>query len=744
MSEEKPVAEENNTDAVAQSWALASEELKEAKDETQVTDGAAQAAAAAVTAVDEAQEESTERFNEEQLRTVIGHILEEQPEEFTEHLKTASLHEMAMLLEELARRAVERNSIRKVGLIKKQFDETLDKTLQELNQQIEADANNEEAKEAKELNVGYSQRLGKALVAFNKKRQEFEAQQVQEREQNLALKKELLETLKGIVMNEQVTAIDKVRNIQNKWRAIGQVTQTEADNLIQSYRTYLDQFYNLRAKYNELLEQDRKVNLEEKEKIIHELETLTAGMEGKDAEGWQAATESVKQLHENWKHVGPVPREQSEAQWGRFKTATDAFYDARRAFFETVDAERAVNTDKKRAMLERIQTLAVYEGTSKEGWADATRQMFELQKEWTAIGPVTLEAGRTLFKQYRESQNGFFKKRSAFFETVSAGRADLVKKKEELLVQAEAAVQETDTHVAADKLKGLQRQWKETGPDDYKEARKVQKKFRKVCDTFFGKLKEIIAAEHKEQEDNLAKKNEILEKLEALAAGGATPEIEAEVKALEEAWLAIGHVPIKQKDKVIGRYRQAMDVLRPRNRQSGGRDFGGRDFGARQGRGDNRFGGRNEHRGERRDFGRDNKGGRFNNRGPAPADKTSPDERRITGRMRQLDELVQQLENNILFIGRGKGGDALRAEYNGKIDTAKTELAELKKELKALRNPVPPKGEPKPEAEAAKPEQPVALSPELAAANGAAEQPVAETTVAETQPENVPVSQAAE
>jgi hypothetical protein len=706
MLEEKPLVDEHATEAMPQAQHDA-DALAAALHAPAPAQADSQAAPAAT---DEA--DATEKFNDEQLRSVINHILEEQPDEFTEHLKTASLHEMAMLMEELARRPVERNNIRKVGLIKKQFDETLDKTLQELNQQIDADANNEEAKETKELNVGYSQRLGKALVAFNKKRQDFEAQQAQEREHNLVLKKELLETLKGIVMNEQVTAIDKVRTIQNKWRAVGQVTQAEADNLIQSYRTYLDQFYGMRAKYNELLEQDRKVNLEEKEKIIHELETLTAGMAEKDAESWQAATETVKQLHDNWKHVGPVPREQSEAQWGRFKTATDAFYDARRAFYETVDAERGVNTDKKRAVLERMQPLAVFEGTAKEAWADATRQMFELQKEWTAIGPVTLEAGRTLFKQYRDFQNGFFKKRSAFFETVNAGRADLVKKKEELLVQAEAAVQETDTHVAADKLKSLQRQWRDTGPDDYKEARKVQKKFRKVCDAFFGKLKEIIAAEHKEQEDNLAKKTQLLEKLEALAAGGATPEIEGEVKALEAEWNAIGHVPIKQKDKVIGRYRQAMDVLRPRgHRSEGGRDFNRGD------RAGNRFGGRNDNR-------RDNRGGKFGaGRNNQPVqDRTSPDERRVTGRMRQLEELVQQLENNILFIGRGKGGDALRAEYNGKIETARAELATLKKELKALRNPAPAPAEaPKAEVKAEANAMPAAEAPAAPAADASAQ-----------------------
>ncbi len=690
----------------------------------------------------ESTEDDTDKHNEAQLRNVIATVLEEDAEQLSEHLKHAALQEMAMLMEELSRRPVERNNIRKVGLIKKQFDESLDKALQELNHLIEhaetSEAEKDNAKETKDRNLTYSQQLSRALVVFNKNRHEFEAKQATEREENLKIKRELLEQLKGIVMGEQVTAIDKVRTIQNKWRSIGQVTQSEADNLIQSYRTYLDQFYGLRAKYNELLEQDRKINLEEKDKLIVEMDALTASLqEVSEIEAWNAASDTVKQLHENWKHVGPVPREQSETQWNRFKASTDAFYALRRTFFDSRDEQRAGNTVKKQEVLDRMAPLLELELKSKEHWAEATGQMMALQAEWNAIGPATLYSGRELMKKFRDLLNVFFKKRAGFFDEVNAGRGALVQKKEELLAGAEAAVQETDTHIAAEKLKTLQRQWRETGPDDYKDARKVQKRFRKVCDTFFSKLKEQIAGEQKEQEENLTQKNALLEKLEAWATAGAADA--NELKELDDAWHAIGHVPFKQKDKVIGRYRKAMDVLRPRGQ--GGYSGGNRG----EARGDFNRGGGNRgdfNRGERRDNrdggsrneGRGNYKGDRGNYEPRNAEPAmSGDEKRITGRMRQLEETITQWENNILFISKSKTSDNLRAEMTEKIEGARAEMKTLKAELKELRKP-----KRAPEAVTSEVIQPAA-SEGAPAVNSATPEPAAPESA--TQPDDQPVAE---
>ncbi|MBK9450931.1 MAG: DUF349 domain-containing protein [Bacteroidetes bacterium] len=97
------------------------------------------------------------------------------------------------------------------------------------------------------------------MARFNKKRMAYYAEREKEKEDTTNKKKELLERLKAIVTEEQVTKIQEVRDIQNQWREVGWVLQKDLQSFNETYRHYLDIFYKLRSQYQELLELDRKI-----------------------------------------------------------------------------------------------------------------------------------------------------------------------------------------------------------------------------------------------------------------------------------------------------------------------------------------------------------------------------------------------------------------------------------------------------------------------------------------------------
>lgn len=600
---------------------------------------------------------------ERQIRQVVGSILDHEAEEFTEALSQASLQELVLLMEDLSQRDIVRASIRQSGLIKKQFDEVYAKTLSEVNAQSDNEEHPElaeEAKQTKESYLAFSQRLSKALITFNRRRHEYEVAQAKEREENFARKRELLDELKAIVLAEDLAAIDKVRSVQSRWRDIGQVPLAEVNNLMQSYRAYLDQFYGMREKYKELLEQDRKVNLEEKEKLAAEVEALAAQLTPDSAaRAWQEAADRIKMLHENWKAIGPVPREHTDAVWTRFKDATDAFYGQRRGFFEQRDEQRTANTEKKKELVDKAREYLNFAGETKEAWMAASRDLQALMEAWKQVGPALQKEGKSLFKEFRDIQNGFYKRRGGYFNELNSQRGDLVLRKEALLSEAEAVAISEDRGDAAERLKQLQREWRATGPDDYKEARKLQKRFRKVCDTFFNQLKAQIADEHKVQDENLQRKLVILDEVEALLAkeGSGSEELH-QAEELLRGYEAIGHVPIKQKDKVIGRYRALQSKVFTQREPDPDR--------RRQIQQTSRFAAIKAH--------------------PGGDDRLEKEERRLFGRLRQIEETVRQYENNILFIAKGKKGDPLRSEISAQVEQARAEEKKIKAELKALRS----------------------------------------------------------
>ena len=154
-------------------------------------------------------------------------------------------------------------------------------------------------------------RFSTALARFNKKRVAYYAERERDKEENSQKKYALLERLKTIVQEEQVTKIQEVREIQNEWRNIGWVLQKDIQPLNETYRQYLDIFYNLRSKYQELLDLDREYNLKQKQAVIANIEKLIPEEEV-SREVWNERSIKVRAYQEEWKAIGHVPRENVE------------------------------------------------------------------------------------------------------------------------------------------------------------------------------------------------------------------------------------------------------------------------------------------------------------------------------------------------------------------------------------------------------------------------------------------------
>ena len=514
-----------------------------------------------------------------------------------------------------------------------------------------------------------------SLANFNKKRDAFFKAREGSKRQNAEQKRELLRSIKAIVDAGDVMKIKEIRSIQERWKEVGPVPKQEMDELYREYRSLLDKFYQQRGMHFELLDYDRKINLQEKERLIQEVRKLIPPEEERsDVELWKRKMDIFTELNQLWKSTGHVPREDVERIRDEYRTAVDEFFEIRQAFVELQDQNRQENGEKKQELLTEFEKFREFNAEKPREWNEASSQLKALQDAWKSIGPAPGQINGELWQKYREICDVFFTNKSNFFKKLDETRSENLVKKRELCERAEAINSNTEWEKTARELKQLQRDWKQIGPVPERYSNKLWNRFRAACDAFFESRRLHYQDLHKDEHANLAKKKELIEEVRKLISQEDVqidPAIER-IKELQAKWREIGKVPYKEKDRIWEEFRGEIDTF---------------------------FNGLSVKREKLRDI-----------RMRSSIDSISnPDQRgrqikskimRFRKKVQQIQTKVDQYSNNMLYISKGKSGDALRKQIQDEIDREKHNIEDLKKQIRTLndllKNPPPPE-EKKPE-----------------------------------------------
>ena len=375
-----------------------------------------------------------------------------------------------------------------------------------------------------------------------------------EKENNLKLKNELLEKLRETVDNEESTAsMTALKAIQAEWRSIGPVPPQQNKTLWANYHALIDRFYDHRSIYFELKELDRKKNLETKMEICQKAEELD------QLDNFKDAIQQLNELHDEFKHVGPIPKESQDEVWDRFKTASDLIYSKRKDFVSQIKEEQKVNLDKKKELTATIKEHLNFTSDKIGEWNSKTKEILELQKQWEKIGAMPRESAKQINKEFWGSFKAFFNNKSEFFKSLESQREANLDLKKELVAQAEALLESTDWQKTAEILKGLQQKWRDIGPVPDKYRNSIYKSFKDACDSFFNNRRKHNQSLDSEYIENLKKKEEICVALEKMAE--AKDLVMDEVYAIQDSFSEIGFVPRKNIKSIQKRYQDALNKL---------------------------------------------------------------------------------------------------------------------------------------------------------------------------------------
>jgi hypothetical protein len=396
----------------------------------------------------------------------------------------------------------------------------------------------------------------KALLnEFRIKKASVMAQLEKEKDNNLLQKQHLLEQMKVLVgSNDDVsTHINEFRALQQKWKSIGQVPQTASTELWKQYNLYQESFWDLIKINNELREYDFKKNLESKTLLCEAAEKLS---EETDV---ISAFQKLQKLHEEWHELGPVAREIREQIWTRFKDASTAIHKKHQSYFDSIRKLEEENLVTKTELCEKIEAFDYSKLNNYRQWDEATKTILAWQEEWRSIGFAPRKVNQKVFDRYRKACDAFFAAKGEFYKETKNVLVVNSDKKKALCEQAEALKDSTDWKEAGEKFILLQKEWKTIGPVAKKYSDELWKRFIAACDYFFEQKNKSTSGQRNAESENLAKKKELIAKINAFEKSENNNESVATLRALMAEWNTIGHVPFKEKDKVYKEYRDAVD-----------------------------------------------------------------------------------------------------------------------------------------------------------------------------------------
>jgi hypothetical protein len=488
-----------------------------------------------------------------------------------------------------------------------------------------------------------------AIHDYRKKREEERTRQEEEKKKNLAAKYEVIEGIKDLINRQESLnhTFDEFRALQEKWREIGPVPQGEVHDMWENYHLHVENFYNYIKINKELRDLDLKKNYETKLALCDKAEQLLL------EPFIVKAFKTLQKYHDQWRETGPVPRDKKDELWERFHEATVKINQKHQEHFEHLKEQLQKNLEAKQELCEKVEAILEQDLKTPKEWEKNSKAIIEIQQIWKTIGFAPKKDNQEIYLRFRTACDKFFDAKRDFFKHYKEEQQNNLQLKTELVQQAEALKDSTDWKNTTEELIRIQKKWKEIGPVPRKHSDAIWKKFRGACDQFFNRKSEFFSKKDEAQEENLKKKEALIEELKQYEPGDNNEESFAKLQDFQRRWSDIGFVPIKEKDRVNQEFRNLINA---------------------------RFDHLNMDEANKSLQKFRNKLENWKNEGQYD-ERIIQERNKIIGKLKQLENDITLWENNIGFFAKSKSSEALVRDFKNKIENGKRNIKTLNEKL---------------------------------------------------------------
>ncbi len=551
-----PVVEESKAEtAPAEEQTVENEAEPEAKDETTEEEKAPETEEEIAAEEPETPKAESEEPKEEPVATEA--VAEERPKEKEERAlvdySTLTEVELINAMRDLLENHAEEDIKVDVDSIKLNFYKKHRAQADEEKKKFVEDGGAEEDFEA--LNAPYEDDLRNLLKEFRQIRNKQHRELEDEKEENLQRKYEIIEEIKNLVNRKESInkTFQEFRELQQEWRDIGLVPQSKLKDLWETYHHHVENFYDYIKINRELRDLDLKKNMEAKINLCEKAEELLV------EPSVIKAFNILQKYHEQWREIGPVPRDKKEELWERFKAATSKINKKHQAYFEGRKQEQKKNLEAKTVLCEKAEEIANQEIKNHKDWDKKSRELIELQKVWRTIGFAPKKDNNRIYERFRSACDKFFDAKREFYAQNKELQTNNLQLKTDLCVQAEALRDSTDWRKTTEEFIHIQKKWKEIGPVPRKHSDAIWKRFRAACDFFFDNKSEHFHHVDEEQVENLQLKKDLIEEVKNFEPSKDDEADLQQIKEFQRRWTDIGYVPFKEKDAIQNEFRDAIN-----------------------------------------------------------------------------------------------------------------------------------------------------------------------------------------
>ena len=323
-------------------------------------------------------------------------------------------------------------------------------------------------------------------------------------------------------------------------------TKKEFNSLYKEYKSNLNAYYKN-------LESSLKSNLENRLRIIEEIKGLI-----NVEENINTTYKHFKELQEEWRNAGPIPRDKYNNAWNTYHHHVEIFYDFLHLNRDLRDMDFKHNLDQKLKIIERAEELAKDDNVNR-----AFRELQVLHKMWKEdLGPVAKEHREDIWDRFSNATKTIHDKRQAYYADLDKAYEANLERKEEIIAKIDAIAQDNaNTHQAWQKkiktIEALRQDFFNAGKVPIKVNEATWAKFKASVRAFNKKKNSFYKNLKKEQYDNLQKKLDLIKIAEDNKDSEDFETVTPLMKKIQSDWKKIGHVPRKDSDKIWHKFKAA-------------------------------------------------------------------------------------------------------------------------------------------------------------------------------------------
>ena len=328
------------------------------------------------------------------------------------------------------------------------------------------------------------------------------------------------------------------------------------DPLEVRFKAAFNIFRDNKLKYNEAVEEQKVVNLQQKNAILEELKQLI-----NSEETLKKTYDEFRSLQDRWKEIGQVPATEITNLWNNYHFLVEKFYDKVKINRELRDLDLKKNLEAKIELCEKTEELLLEKSVVK-----AFKLLQKYHDEWKEIGPVPQEKKDEIWERFKNTTDKINQVRREHYSKIQEeqqgnydAKAAICEKIEELLndnINSIGAWQKKSNDVNE-----LFKIWKTIGPAQKKLNDEIWARFKGSMDAFFANKKEFFSRLKEQQLENYNRKLQLCVEAEALADSKEWKKATDRIKKLQEEWKKIGPVPKRHSDKIWKRFRSACDAF---------------------------------------------------------------------------------------------------------------------------------------------------------------------------------------